>query len=91
MLHIEHPTSLDISLSMPLSTRVVLPVSALEQMTLSHSHSNRHSPPPQGEDMVTDKDQAASQVSFVSFQASKLVGCGIDHSFYVGYLPLTTV
>ena len=65
MLHIERPASLGVSLSMPLSTRVVLPVSALEQMSLSHSHSNhnRHSPSPQGEDMVTDKDQAASQVS----------------------------
>lgn len=60
MLHLEHPTSLGIS--MPLSTRVMLPVvSALEQISLSKNYSNPNSPS-QSEDMVTDKDQS-TQVS----------------------------
>lgn len=71
MLHLERPSSVGLSTSMPLSTRVMLPVvSALEQISLQQQqqqHSNRLSPhlspPAQGEDMVTDKDQAASQVS----------------------------
>lgn len=65
MYHIERPSSL--AIHMPLSTRVMVPVvSALEQISLSSSHCNRHpSPPPpsQSEDMITDKDQIGSQVS----------------------------
>lgn len=69
MLRLEAPRPTSLALSMPLSSRVILPVvSALEQISLTHSDSPNHrpspppSPPPsQGEDMITDKDQPSTQ------------------------------
>lgn len=68
MIHIAQPPA-SVSINRPLASRVMLPVvSALEQISLSptHSRNSRNSPPPQGEDMVTDKDQMESQVHEVS-------------------------
>ena len=59
MLHLDPPRPSSLALSMPLSSRVILPVvSALEQISLSHSDPPS---PPQSEDMITDKDQPSTQ------------------------------